>query len=85
MPLPVLIILLSVVFVLAVALYLVVKLIRAHRHITEHLTESDTWSCRCKVCNTHIAFDSTKPLPKIWLCPACGSKNYTQPKPDNNY
>ena len=84
MTLTVLIILISVVFVLSVALYLLIKFTREHRHITEHSAKSDKWSCKCKVCNTFVTFDSINPLPKIWHCPACNSKNYTQPKPNND-
>jgi len=78
----VLIILISVILVLAVALYLVVKLIRKHRKMQESTVTSDTFSCKCKVCNTLITFDHTKPLPKIWRCPLCGSKNYATTKPE---
>ena len=78
------ILLISVIIVLAVALYLIVKSLRKRRHIIEHSDKSETWSCSCKVCNTHVAFDARLPLPKIWYCPACNTKNYTQPKFDAN-
>ena len=29
---------------------------------------------------TIVVLSRSKPLPKIWLCPNCGAKNYTRPK-----
>jgi hypothetical protein len=46
----------------------------------ENAVSSATFSCHCKACNTLIAFELTAPLPKIWLCPVCGRKNYHKPK-----
>jgi hypothetical protein len=74
-----LIILIPVVILLAVTLYLIIK--DRRKKFKESPEKSDVWTCTCKVCNTYIAFDSRKPLPKIWLCPSCNSKNYTQPLP----
>ncbi|MFC2038330.1 hypothetical protein ACFLUG_00965 [Chloroflexota bacterium] len=36
-------------------------------------------SCNCKVCNTYVAFGADQPVPQVWQCPACKSRNYTQP------
>jgi hypothetical protein len=81
----VLIILVLVICVLCGALCLPWVTMRRNRNgsrslkMTEDSASSDAWPCACRVCNTHLSFDSVKPLPKIWYCPGCGSNNHTQP------
>ena len=83
MPTYLLVILIFAVSALFVTLFSLLAVRRKNRNSSRALkivdASSDTWSTTCKVCNTHLAFDSAKPLPKIWYCPSCGSKNYTQP------
>ena len=78
MQLYILIILIPVIIVLAVALYFIIKARRGK--VKQGLNISATFSGACRACNTHIAFDLQKPIPKIWRCPSCGSKNYSQPQ-----
>jgi hypothetical protein len=47
-------------------------------------TVYDTFSSCCKVCRNMVVFDLSKPNPKVWLCPVCGHKNYSHPKPKGN-
>jgi hypothetical protein len=73
-----LIILIPVLIILVVALLFIIKARRGN--VTQDLNISDVWSCACKVCKTRVAFDSQKPIPAVWRCPSCGSKNYSQPQ-----
>ena len=71
------VILVSVIVLLSVSLFLFIRFRKSK--LNETPDKAVMLSCNCKVCNTYVAFGADQPVPQVWQCPACKSRNYTQP------